>query len=615
MILSELREGKLLQTEITAPVFEMQYDVVVAGLGTAGGMAAIFSAENGLKTLGIESFNCVGGTTTISGVDGHYFGIEGGRYTAVDDAVLAFQKAHTKMQMEARILAQEEIILRSGAAIWYDSLILGVYLENNTVVGIKALTPKGIVSVACSVLMDCTGEGTVAHLAGCASAYGRELDGFAQPYSMVTTVFLNGHYYTTNCDFGRVDQRNDKALSDALIFSRGEDMVEARNNASSLLQLPLIGIREGRRIETEENASLKDFFADKYTDKPILYAYADLDKHGWDIAFDSEELCDWTIGANMGAINVLIPIPMGAIIPKTIDGLLVPCRAFGVDRDIESCARMVPNMKKLAEVAADLALLAKEKGCALRCVPYGELKARLEKTGCLCNPYDSYYRVDGVADPVDLYFIENTKELEKALATDKPGWAIWSAKRMGDRAKPALIPLVKSEDENTRKHAAFALAMLGDDSGVGVLRQMLAQRDGTTLADCRKLNQQRGCMAIYLLGKLGDTESVDALLDVLTDPNELDQAVYHMQEQSTRYAVLDFNSAYFQFASNAVMALIRIGDKHPDCRAQISTGFQQAFGDGSYYTKITTKPVMSSEGGMAENLKAVAFAASKRWAQ
>ena len=615
MILSELREGKLLQTETAAPAFQLQYDVVIAGLGTAGGMAAIFAAENGLKTLGIESFNCVGGTITISGVDGHYFGIAGGRYTAVDDDVLAFQDAHTKMQMEARMIVQEEKILHSGATIWYDSLILGVYLENNTVVGVKALTPGGIVSVACSVLMDCTAEGTVAHLAGCASGYGRELDGFVQPYSMVTSVFLNGHYYTTNCDFGRVDQRNDKALSEALIFSRAEDMVEARNDASTLLQLPLIGIREGRRIETEETVFLKDFFADRYTDKPVLYAYADLDKHGWDIAFDSEELCDWTIGANLGAINVVVPIPVGAIIPKTIDGLLVPCRAFGVDRDIASCARMVPNMKKLAEVAADLALLAKENSCPLRYVPYDALKARLEKTGCLRNPFDTYYRVDGVDNPTDLYFIEDAKELEKTLATDKPGWAIWSAKRLGDGAKDALIPLLKSEDENTRKHAALALAMLGDSSGVEILRQMLIQRDGKMLADCRKLNQQRGCMAIYLLGKLGDQESVDALLEVLTDPNELDKPAYHTKELGTRYVVLDFNNAYFQFASNAVMALIRIGDRHPGCRERISAGFRQAFADGSYYTKITTKPSMSSEGGMAENLKAVAFAASQRWAR
>ena len=56
----------------------------------------------------------------------------------------------------------------------------------------------------------------------------------------------------------------------------------------------------------------------KFTETPVYYSYADLDKHGWDVAFDGEALGDWAIGANIGAYNVTIPISYKTIIPKGV---------------------------------------------------------------------------------------------------------------------------------------------------------------------------------------------------------------------------------------------------------------------------------------------------------
>ncbi len=613
MILSELYDGTIKQTEVGKIAFDEAYDVVICGLGTAGAMAAIFAAENGLSVLGVEAFNCVGGTTTIGGVDGHYFSIRGGRCVAVDEAVDDFKNAYTRNVMEARKIVEEDMILKSGATILYESSILGVYLEDSTVVGVRAITPEGIKNLMAYTVFDCTGDAYIAHMAGCETEYGREVDGLAQPYSMVSSVFREDHYFATNCDFGRVDQRDDKSLSDALLFSRGYEMKEENKGVSKLIHMPLIGIREGRRIVAEEMVRLSDFFAGKKTEEPAFYAYADLDKHGWDIAFDSETLCDWFIGANLGAYNVVIPIPFKAIIPKKVDGLLVPCRALGVDRDVASCARMVPNMQKLAEVAADLAMLSKKHNCKLREVPYAPLKARWEKSGCLLNPYVTDYRIDGVAQPEDVYFSDDPKDLASGLCTNKPGQAIWSAKLMGDKAKETLVALLDSPDENTRKHAAFALALQNDASGVQLLRAMAEERDAITLQDCRKHNQQRGAMAIYLLGKLRDTACVDTLIDIITNPDEHKKQTYADGSAGTRYAISDFNNAYFQFVSNSVMALIRIGEAHGSSRSKIKEAFDQAFSDGTYYSRMTTRPPKSSEGGMVLNLKNVARHGTEKW--
>lgn len=110
--------------------------------------------------------------------------------------------------------------------------------------------------------------------------------------------------------------------------------------------MPLIGVREGRRIIAEETVRLEDVFAETVTDTPMFYSYSDLDKHGWDTAFDGETLGDWTVGANLGAYNLTVPMPFRALIPKGYDGLLCACRAFGVDRNISSLSRMILDMKK-----------------------------------------------------------------------------------------------------------------------------------------------------------------------------------------------------------------------------------------------------------------------------
>ena len=81
----------------------------------------------------------------------------------------------------------------------------------------------------------------------------------------------------------------------------------------------------------------------------------------------------------------------------------------------------------------------------------------------------------------------------------------------------------------------------------------------------------------------------------------------------TRYKMDDFNNEFFQFVSNATVALIRIGDAHPQLQDKIVAAFKTAFDDDTYYERITTRPKMSSEGGMAINIKTVAYAAAERW--
>ena len=617
MLLSELYAGRVVQRPAEV-VFEEQWDVIVSGLGNSGTLAALFCAENGLSVLGVESFTGVGGSTTFGGVTVHYFGCPGGRADAVEAACRAHSERTGWDPAESGRFVLEEKLLQNGVALLYESSVCGVWLDGNKVAGVRVITPEGIRDIGARILMDCTGDGCVAQIAGCSfEGFGRAWDGQGQPYSRMCRVRQNGKELWANLDFGRVDPRDDRALSDAMLFSGGYEHCVLQKLGPVVQRAPLIGLREGRHIRAEETMYVEDVFAGKRTDQPAFYSYSDLDKHGWDKALEGTTLADWSVGANLNAYTMSLAVPWKSILPQGMDGLLVPCRALGVDRDVAASVRMIPDMNKLAEIAADVALLAIRHGCPTVQIPYPELRARLQASGCLDEAHDKGVWVDGARDcdggpltPEKVVFPTAPEQLELRLATLQPGVAIRAARGMDAAAAAVLCGLLDSPDENTRKHAAFALAARGDARSLPLLRQMLLQRDAVMLRDCRKYNQHRGPMAIYWLGRLADVESIAPLLELLTDPQEHRRAIY---APDPRYPWKDFRVLHFMFACGAVAALVRIGDAHPAHRARIAASFEAAFGDGTYYAKLTDRPVMSCEGGMVQNLSRVAAAAAARW--
>ena len=607
------------ETAVADTEFIKEYDVIVCGMGTAGAYAALFCAQNGLSVLGIESHTCTGGNHTAGGIGGHYFGCPGGRYETLEEQIQAFAQRYTAKLPESRKLLMEQALADQKVDILYDSIACGIYFEEHTAVGLRVLSDGKLVNYGAKIILDCTADACIAAMAGCKLQHGRASDGQTQPYTLVSLTEAQGQYVFTNRDFGRVDPFDQWALAEAILFARSAKNEESQR--TFVAQMPLPGIREGRRILSEETVRLEELFQDHQTQTPMFYSYSDLDKHGWDIAFDSATLGDWAVGANLGAYNITVAVPYKTILPQGIEGILVPCRALGVDRDLSSCVRMNLDMKKVAEAAAEWATLAIKQKLTLRNVPYAALREKLLQSGCLDEKYNRGYRIDGKKDwdgsPLktqDVFWYTEPQELKDRLQTLSPGMAIWSAKRMGAAVLPTLRPLLDSSDETLKKHTAFAVASLGSEEATPILREMVLQRDGQMLLDCRKNNNLRGYMAIYWLGRLADRAITNELIRLICDPDEIKNPVYHQADiQTTRYKIAEYKDIYFQFISHAVMALIRIGDQHADLRPCIEQAFADAFATDDYYYRITTKPKMSSEGNMAQTIKLVAEQAIARW--
>ncbi len=599
--------------------FVRHYDVIIVGVGTAGVMAMITALKENLSVLGIESLNCLGGTSTAGFIEGRYFGIPGGIAYEIDQELTKYN-TRVKSRIEGKKIYLEKMVLDLGGTLSYSSTVVGLYKKRNKIIGVKALIDNKLIDISCEVLIDSTGDAFIAYLAGCKAEFGRSMDGKTQPYTMSNLRKPTpDNYRVTNYDFGRVDQRDEKELSKALIFSRSYEMKEEKNGFDLVYQSQMLGLREGRRIDSLEQIKLKDIFNERFTKTPIFYSWSDLDKHGWDLAFDGETLGDWSIGANLGAFNLTIPISYKTLLPKKIDGLIVACRALGVDRDVSSSTRMVPDMNKCGEAAAYMAKLKIKHHVPLKRIPYSELKMMLEKTKCLGDNKDLKAWIAGIwvsskmLDPIKVEWIKNENALKEALKTDKPGIAIWSAKKYKNKFTPLLKELVKSDDLNLRINASFALAINNNKEALPILRDTLKRRDPNLLFDSRKHNQRRLFIATYYLGKLKDKDSLDLLISIL-DKDEYKHSSYQEIDLMTKKAnITDFNNILFQELSEATVALIKIGDKYKNLRKKISIAFKKAFENNDFIKNITTRPELSSEYGMCENIKNVAFSYIKKW--
>ncbi|MEF2248433.1 FAD-dependent oxidoreductase [Paenibacillus sp. IITD108] len=619
MIISERVEGKLVKrnAELNSPVD--RYDVIVVGLGTAGAIAAIAAAEQGLKVLGLERLSAMGGTGTVGAVIGYYFGNKGGLFEEIDEEVQRLAKLadYTKaagVSADLKKIALEQRMVAAGVTICYSATVIGVYMQNNAVKGVRFIGANGISSAEGRVVIDCTGEAEVSSMAGAAFHKGRELDGKMQPFSNAIVWIENNAVKTFYTDSGYVDCEDSSSFSKQVIQSAccWTHQPDVFSEEPKFVKLaPLLGVREGKFIIGEQNVTFENFITGSLTEEPLFYAYSNLDNHGKDVAFESELQQDWIVGAGLWGVNFSVPIPLGALIPKGLDGLLVAGRSLGIDHDLAACVRMKRDMQKCGEAAAMAALLAIRHNVPLREVPYAELKELLMPTGCLqkANHVGLRYGVpsNDHHEPIRGWLTDE-QAIRSGLASEKPGIAIWSARNMGDAIRPQLWNWLASEDElHLQRHSAFALALLGDSSAIPELRTIVQERDPFFPKSSRKYNQARGYAAIYLLGKLRDEEIIPELVNIL-----------HTREQfsnvSTDAEFINHDDEYyFQYFTFAVAALFRIAEQYPAHRSLIEREIRAVIDDPEFSLYITFKPSKDVLYNMVETIRSIAYSQFEAW--
>lgn len=171
---------------------ENRYDVIVAGSGPSGIAAALTSARGGAKTLLIEWQGCVGGIST-SGLMSHFTGTVDSRLynemlaKAAEKNYFSDDKTPV-IDTEMLKITYYEMLSEAGADIVLYSFISDVLMNGSKVEGVVTTGKSGTSVYTAKTVIDCTGDGDVAYLAGTEYIKGREEDGSMQPATLMFKV-------------------------------------------------------------------------------------------------------------------------------------------------------------------------------------------------------------------------------------------------------------------------------------------------------------------------------------------------------------------------------------------------------------------------------------------
>lgn len=614
MIFQRLENRTVIKSEVDAPSFERECDVLVVGAGSAGSYAADSAARLGAEVILCEISDNIGGMSVIGGVTTHYYGSPGGSFEEDERKIREDETFYTgRMHWEQRQILLTERLTESGVKILCRHSVIGLYFEETRVVGARVFDGERCYDIGAHITVDATSDGHLIRMTDVKKCYGRDSDGAFVPFTVRAHYVKDGKLTAHNKDSGFVNHY------DSFEYSR--QIISARADSAKLLKLGgfvnlalQTGVREGLTFEGEEILRYSDVLLGKRSDRVLFYAYSDFDRHGSERASEEELFQNWFVISNLSTVMLGIPVPIGAVVPKGVKGLVSAGRCLSVDTYLQSAVRMNRDMFRMGECVGALAALAAKDNVGALDVDYGEYLDVVKARGCFEKEdrkgfyFDNSYKwysdkMKSLGRPVDpkypvgkairerVYF-DFEKNLH-LLKTDAPGVAIWSAylKKDEESVRDRLFDILSSaEDELYCYNSAIALGITGDHRAVLALREIVERRDAFFFTDNRRSNQFRTATALCLLGRLGSEEELSLLFEVLSR-DEFDREMYHTLEPNYLYGTdTARNTLYFQIVTHAAEAIVKIGKRCGIPAEELRGKFNDIFSDGCILGKITTAP-------------------------
>ena len=171
-----------------------RYDVIVCGGGPSGIAAAAAAARQGAKTALIERYGILGGMLTSGYVNPVLGSVaKGTMYDEITSLLQAtFITTRNGREMSVNTESAKYTLLKfvadAGADIFLQTPVVDVIKDGNRVLGVVVGTQQGLKKLYAASIIDATGDGMVAALAGAEFSVGRESDGRCQPSSAEFTI-------------------------------------------------------------------------------------------------------------------------------------------------------------------------------------------------------------------------------------------------------------------------------------------------------------------------------------------------------------------------------------------------------------------------------------------
>ena len=387
-------------------------DVLVCGGGPAGTAAAIASARSGARTMLLERYGCLGGLATGGLVivlppltrDGHQVIGGIGEETLqllldAGEAEYRSDRGSSRFDPEGLKRFSDEMCLDAGVLLRYHSWVVGVFGEDGRPEGAVVESKAGREAIRTGAIVDCTGDGDVAALAG--AEFDRDDKMIGLPFR-IGNIDLERWSEARGDGTGKEVHReaheaagyeshfglspfplnpgvawgnNHMARGDFLdpeVLTRME--IRGRRSAKTVLDVVRekmpgfeeswlidtawqIGVRCTRRINGLARMRYEEFEADRTFDDSVA------------------------LGNDFRKPDVVYEISLGSLIPADVGGMLMAGRCVSGDAEAMEALREIHCCWTMGEAAGAAAALAVERGCEPKDVPVEELRGRLIAAG------------------------------------------------------------------------------------------------------------------------------------------------------------------------------------------------------------------------------------------
>lgn len=513
--------------ETPRPIREWTCDVVVAGTGTSGALAALAAAREGARVIALEFASFPGGVGTGAGISGYFHGIEGGLQVEIDaktsEMNLLLEGASPSPRHwhhDGKKLALLNLFEKNHVTFFGNALLCGI--EKNSGGRLDALlaaTEDGLIRIRAASFIDSTGDGDLCALAGNAFQTGRSGDGrtlaYSQPAFALKPPGGRPGVITRNFDAGWTDPTDPEDLTRA----RLEGVAQYWKSPWQGDRLPLAitalpGIRQSRRILTDYTLTFADLVSHARFADSIGSAGSIADTHSVDFEFEEDEAVFFYWICRLFRYPLETELPYRILLPGSLENVWIACRAAGIDTTASYAVRMQRDMQRLGEVAGTAAAIAASNGGESRHVDFSRLKARLSSNGT--------HGVDETSPPTS-----DTNGLQ-LLSSGKPGIHLWWIFRNPEAHKTQILSLLETGSPATSFYAAAILAMWNDPRAESRLVQSIITKESGPPASPensgafgQEIDVPFWLLGIILLRRCGTTDCLEALRTEADNPDAI----------------------------------------------------------------------------------------------
>jgi len=434
----------------------LEEDLLIAGCGTSGVGAAYHAGKLGLSPLCMDNALEVGGANTVGGVTNLWFG----RKTR------AFENFYEECGAGNDALNASpffKALSRVGVKLLLSTPVCGTGRSGRDLTCVYVISPEGLLRINAREFIDATGDGSLAAWGGAEYTFGSERDGVSSWGSFGN--FLRGKPEAARQFLSMVDERSPRDAARFIVAMRRsqKERLDAQEYVHPAFYL---APRTTRHIKGRTTVTYLDLLAGRRFRDGVLRARSNIDTKG------TETSNAFKVGfyAFERLREFEFTIPYSALIPVSLENVIVVGKAYSITNDALTMARMQRDLFVLGIVAAEAASLVRQTGESFRTIPIATLQDRLLELGAIER--------EDIADD-DLGFPSSPDELvESLLGCSGYEDSLECSARLALLGRDIVMPLLDKRKPRMTPFLARLLCLWRVKEGVDFVRSELVGRLG-----------------------------------------------------------------------------------------------------------------------------------------